>query len=126
MNLVDTVLASRGGRLGAFNTTAWANELPTLHTGYQAGRRRAGSRAGAAMGLLVELHRTSEFDFATELSHCDPTIIERAARQQARHGQAERALAWAERLKDNNLREHARRGVASAMRLQTHVIIPDQ
>ncbi len=76
---------------------------------YGRARKEAADLAAAAMGLLVAFGRTGEFDFARELSESiDPLTVQKVAQEQASRGEAEEAAAWAERLIDDRLREHAR------------------
>lgn len=83
--------------------------------GYSIVRRQAADLAAASMGLMVELDRTDYFDFAREFAgFMEALIVQKVAEEQARRGEAEKASAWADRLPDACLREHAKRGIADA------------
>jgi len=84
---------------------------PFTMAGYIMERQEAAELAASALGLLVELGRTEEFDFAELLSSCPPMTVQKVAEEQVRRGQVKATYDWVSRLDDERLRRYAQWGI---------------
>jgi hypothetical protein len=83
---------------------------PFTMAGYVEDRQRSAELAAAAMGLLVEMGRSGEYDFATALSSCPAMTVQKVAEEQVRRGQTKAAIEWASSLDNDRLRRYAEWG----------------